>query len=466
MDIASWRGHCRQAISMRLLAALSPQSRSLLPSSDMDSKFRMQPFAQNLSNVTCPFCGLACDDLTLAKSALGLSVMKNGCAIAATSFRELGSSDALKAAPRLSGRATTLNHAIAAAANILADAKAPLITGFGTDVGGARATLALADRIGAVVDHMNMPAKLHNLLTLQNGGWITTTLAEVKNRADFILFIGAGVLQRFPRFLERVVWPKDAMFVDPGSTRKIVFLGDIENLSVTSSFPITRLHCENSALPRIVPALRALVNGQPLGATQFAPSDQQCLQALAQQMRQARYGVIVWVAPDFDFPHGELTIQTIAEMIKDLNRTTRFAGLPLGGSDGDFSANGTQTWQTGFPMRSRYAKNGLDYDPHRHSSDALIAANEIDALLWISSFNGSRTAPHTDIPSIVLGTPNMKFKREPDVFIPIATPGIHHAGHFIRADKVVVMRLNQLIENNLPSVAVIAHRILTAMPSR
>ena len=426
----------------------------------------MPTSAQNLSNVTCPFCGLACDDLMLENSASGLSVTKNGCAIATTSFRALGTREALKAAPRLAGRASTLDHAIAAAARILSDAKAPLIAGFGTDVGGARATLALADRIGAVVDHMNMPAKLRNLLTLQNGGWITTTLAEVKNRADFILFIGDGVVQRFPRFLERVVWPKDAMFVDPASARKIVFLGAVENLSATSSRPITRLHCENSALPRIVPALRALVNGQPLEATQFATSDRQCLQELAGQMRQARYGVIVWVAPDFDFPHGELTIQTIAEMIKDLNRTTRFAGLPLGGSDGDFSANGTQTWQTGFPMRSRYAKNGLAYDPHRHGSDALIAANEIDALLWISSFNGGRTPPHADVPRIVLGTPNMTFESEPDVFIPIATPGIHHAGHFIRADKVVVMRLNQLVENNLPSVAEIAHRILTAMQTR
>ena len=144
----------------------------------------------SLNDVTCPFCGLACDDLQLAKSQSGLAVTQNGCAIASAAFRQLGAANGLNAAPRLTGRPTTVDQAIAAAARILANAKAPLIAGLGTDVAGARATLALADRIGAVVDHMNMPAKLRNILTLQNSGWITTTLAEIKNRADFILIVG------------------------------------------------------------------------------------------------------------------------------------------------------------------------------------------------------------------------------------------------------------------------------------
>ncbi len=192
----------------------------------------------------------------------------------------------------------------------------------------------------------------------------------------------------------------------------------------------------------------------------LAASDVQILQDLAAAMRQASYGVIVWAAPDFDFPHGELTIQTLAEMIKDLNKTQRFAGFPLGGSEGDFSSNAAQTWQTGFPLRSRYGKQGLDYDPYRYSAAALLAANEVDAMLWISSFNAARSPPLTKIPRIVLGPPNIKFEQEPDVFIPIATPGIHHGGHFVRADKVVVMPLKQLLKTKLPSVAEIAERIL------
>ena len=94
-----------------------------------------------------------------------------------------------------------------------------------------------------------------------------------------------------------------------------------------------------------------------------------------------------------------------------------------------------------------------------------MTANEVDALLWISSFNAARLPPATNLPQVVLGPPSMTFTHEPDVFIPVGTPGIHHAGHFVRADKVVVMRLEKRVENNLGSVAMIATRILESVVS-
>ncbi|MDQ3259825.1 MAG: formylmethanofuran dehydrogenase subunit B, partial [Pseudomonadota bacterium] len=241
------------------------------------------------------------------------------------------------------------------------------------------------------------------------------------------------------------------------------FLGEVETLNTSLPANVTRLHCSHAALARIVPALRALVNGQRIDSDHLAVSDVRILNDLAASMNQATYGVIVWAAPDFDFPHGELTVQTLAELIKDLNKHTRFAGFPLGGSDGDFSSNAVQTWQTGLPLRSRFGKNGIDYDPYRYGARKLLAANEVDALLWISSFNPARAPPVTDVPRVVLGPPNMALEREPDVFIPVGTPGIHHGGHFVRADKVVVMRLKKLIESELPSVAEVAGLILSSL---
>ncbi len=176
----------------------------------------------SLRDVTCPFCGLACDDLVVSSLTAGLEIKSNGCAISIAAFRKLGRNDASNAAPRLAGRPATLDQAVLAAARILSRAKAPLIAGLATDVAGARATLALADSIGAVVDHMNMSAKIRNILTLQNVGGITTTLAEIKNRADFILVLGSGVLTRFPRFLERAVWPADSMFIADKAKRKVL----------------------------------------------------------------------------------------------------------------------------------------------------------------------------------------------------------------------------------------------------
>jgi formylmethanofuran dehydrogenase subunit B len=252
------------------------------------------------------------------------------------------------------------------------------------------------------------------------------------------------------------------MFV-ADSNRKLYLLGEFASHNDIVPDNVTRLHCDHAALPRLVAALRALLNEQRLDPHRLAESDLQFLREIASAMRAATYGVIVWAAPDFDFPHGELTIQTAAELIKDLNKTVRFAGLPLGGSDGDFSSNGVQTWQTGFPLRTRYAKQALDYDPHRYGTTELLAAGEVDALLWISSFNAARVPPASALPSIVLASPGMQLPQQPDVFIPVGTPGIHQSGHFIRADKVVVMHLAKLLESELPSVATVLDRIHTQL---
>ena len=61
---------------------------------------------------------------------------------------------------RIDGRPVALDLAIAQAARLLGASRLPLIAGLGTDIAGARAAIALADRIGAVVDHMHGQALL------------------------------------------------------------------------------------------------------------------------------------------------------------------------------------------------------------------------------------------------------------------------------------------------------------------
>ena len=93
---------------------------------------------------------------------------------------------------------------VAAAAALLRDAKQPLLAGLATDMAGARAVMRLAEGCGAVTDHMNFGAKMRNVCDQQDRGWITTTFAEVKNRADVLLIVGSDLATRFPRFFERL----------------------------------------------------------------------------------------------------------------------------------------------------------------------------------------------------------------------------------------------------------------------
>jgi formylmethanofuran dehydrogenase subunit B len=55
----------------------------------------------------------------------------------------------------IAGKPAALDTEIAEAAKLLASSPHPFIAGLGTDVAGARAAIAPAERVGAVIDHLH-----------------------------------------------------------------------------------------------------------------------------------------------------------------------------------------------------------------------------------------------------------------------------------------------------------------------
>ena len=411
-------------------------------------KLMTQPASSDVrSAIACPFCGMACDDLDVRTDEAEVFVLAKGCARSVAMFRL--PLDAAQGQCFIDGKPVELSEAVARAAAILGAAHQPLVGGLGADVAGARAALQLANRIGAVVDHMNSRALMRNLAVLQDSGWVITTFAEVQNRADLVVVVGTDVVSRFPRFFERVLGDRESMFTEGAVQREMVYLGtNPESLSWRADQIIT---CNNPG--EAFAALRALLGGRALQCEVAGGIPVQQLQALAERMRAAKYGVLVWAAADLDFAHAELHIQAMCNLVADLNVHTRFAVLPLGGSDGDITANQVTLWQTGFPLRVGFGAGSLNYDPLHYSTERLLKQGEADALLWISAFDAERRPPACNIPVVVFGRPGMRFSAPPAVYIPVAVPGIHHAGHFFRSDSVVALRLRKLIDSSLPAVA-------------
>ena len=151
--------------------------------------------------------------------------------------------------------------------------------------------------------------------------------------------------------------------------------------------------------------------------------------------------MLAWVAKDLDYPHAELTIQNITETVAILNQTTRAAGLALGGSDGDTSANNANTWLSSFVLNN----GALNDVPIEH-----------DLMVWVNSFSSekilSKMPPTSDKPLIVFGNANCQFETLPEVFIPIATPGLDCSGTLFRVDSSVILPLKKIRDNALPTL--------------
>lgn len=408
-------------------------------------------------DAACPFCALACDDLVIeASSAAALSVRDNGCELSRRSFART----AENATPEIGGKPASLDDAILQAARLLGRSRAPLFAGLAADIAGIRAALRLAERTGAVVDDLGSDGLFRNLRVLQDSGWMTTTLSEIRNRMDAMLIVGPDPSEVYPRFYERCVAASDSMFGARKSARRLFRLGapapDIE--SRRAGLEITQFPCDDAQLPAALAALRALINGRSVEAGRVAGVPFAALSEIAAALRGAEYGVVAWSAAAFEATSAELNVQILVELVRDLNRATRCSGLPLGGNDNLIGANQTCTWLYGLPLRTSFAGGIPIHDPLLNSARRRLAAAETDAVIWISAFRDTVPA---GLPAnlIALAPPGTKLDRVPAVQIPIGTPGIDHAGQIFRMDNVVALPLHGLLQRNLPSVADVLDRM-------
>jgi formylmethanofuran dehydrogenase subunit B len=449
-----------------------------------------RPTSELYENVTCPFCGILCDDLEINRTGNTLKVLKHGCGRAHGGFERT----LPEAAPMVKGKAVELPQAIKAAAALIKKAQLPLYGGVATDVDGVRAALSVADRSGGVIDHVLSEGQFRNLNVLQSSGWIMSTLTEARNRADLFVIVGTDVHKLHGRFFERVVCPPETMFEDMPSKRTVVFIGQGLDTSAAAGPRIDEvitLPCRLDKVGEVLAALRARLRGTDLrgletdseavseeteskrpgffssllpqqraNKTPASPRTQTIdgvslddIDALAERCKTARYGVMIWAPPGLNFPNADLTVHLISDVVKELNISTRFAGLSLGGNDGVVSGAAVGAWQTGYPLRLSYANGKPEYDAYRYSISRMLAEKEGDLLVWIATFSPDMAPPETNLPTIVLGTPGIKLKTSPDVFIPVGTPGVDHAGVLVRCDNVVALPLKNLNRAPLPRAA-------------
>lgn len=412
--------------------------------------------------VPSPFCGIGTDDLTVQVDGVAVKVTANGCAVNTPLFEQ----PITDTQPRVAGKPVSLADAVAKAAELLKPTNQPVFGGCATDVNGMRGLLALADRSGAIVDNMNFVGARNNFLALQDSGWMNTTLAEVKNRCDLLLVVGTDLEAFAPRFFERYLW-NEAMFLEDTSQRTVIYLGKAPSGSASTAPNGTAakvLTCADVDLPAVLGVLRALVKGKSIQATQVAGIAVAELETLAGQLKAAKYGVVTWAAGALGFSQAELTVQTLCEMVKEINKLdTRCSGLPLAGKEGDQTANQVCGWTAGYPTRTKFSRGYPEYDPYQNDTRVLLQNGEADLLLWVQAFNVQSVPPVTHLPTIVIGRSGMVFEKEPDVFIPVGTPGIDHAGHAYRMDNVVAIRLKKLRESGLPSTAAVLHAIEQAL---
>jgi len=200
--------------------------------------------------------------------------------------------------------------------------------------------------------------------------------------------------------------------------------------------------------------LRARLAGRPVAADAYPETV-----GLAQRLAEARYPALVFSAGELDLPQGDLAVRALASLVRDLNRNGRAALLPLAGADGETTAQQASAWHTGFGLRTSFHTGVPELDAAAWSTQRLLDAGEADLLVWISTLSADPPPP-TQVPTLVLGHPAMRFEREPELFLPLAVPGVHRHGAVHRGDGLGLLPLSALGPSDLPAGGEVMARLL------
>src|SRR2546427_561391 len=149
---------------------------------------RMSPAERAVEHVTCLGCGCACDDITLVVKQDRVAAARNACTLGVAWFGDGSASHEV----RVDGRSTSLEQALARAAEILRAAKRPLVY-LAADISceAQREAVAIGDHLGAMLDTLTSAAAA-SVLAAQRRGPAGAAAGEPPPPADRVLLRGRG----------------------------------------------------------------------------------------------------------------------------------------------------------------------------------------------------------------------------------------------------------------------------------
>lgn len=400
------------------------------------------------SDVVCPFCGCLCDDLEVTVEGDEIVGVKNACAISRSKFMNHGENRLQE--PAIDGKKASLEKAIEEAAGILADAKRPLVYGLSsTDCGAIGRAVELAEVLGGVVDNTSSVCHGPTILALQQVGESKTTLGEVKNRADLVVFWGSNPTESHLRHLIRYSAMPKGMYVPEGRKGRYIVAVDVRTTRmerVADEF----VKVDQGGDFELLLALRAAVRGVKIKAESVSGVPRERIMELVRRMKGAKMGIIFFGLGLTQSDGRHMNIDAAVGLVTELNHHTKFLLTPMRGHYNVAGANSVTTWQTGYPYAVDFARGYPRYNPGEYTSVDLLAKEEADAAIVIASdpaatFPAEAVRHLAKIPVVTLDqkvTPTTMLSR---VAIPVATAGVEAEGTAYRMDGVA-LRLSKVVE--------------------
>lgn len=416
-------------------------------------------------DVLCPFCGCLCDDIKVEVVEGKIVGVKRACRLGSSKF--MGHERIKAPMVRRDGELleTTYEEAYDRAAKILKEAKRPLLYGWCSTVcETAKKGILLAEEVGGVVDSTATVCHGPSIIGIEEKGLAGSTLGQVKNRADLIVFWGANPAEAHPRHTMRYSSNSTGMFTPEGRGGRKVVVVDVRKTRTAKNadkFILIRPGTDYE----VISALRMIVKGKgdliPDTVAGIAKSD---LEEVADMMKSAKFGAILFGLGMTHSRGRYKNVDNALSLVADLNGFTKFVVMAMRGHYNVAGFGQVCACETGYPMAVDLSRGAPYFNPGETAACDLLARNEADAMMVVaadpaSNFPRATVAAMAEIPVIQVDPFPNPTTFLADVVIPTAVCGIEAEGTAYRMDGLS-LRMKKVVDSKYPTDEEVVENIL------
>ncbi len=398
---------------------------------------------------TCTGCSLLCEDIEVILENGRIKGIRNACRRGAARF--MGCKSWLT--PSVNKKQTDIDTAIKKAADILKNAKSPMLFGWSNSTCEAQVKgIALAKKLNAVIDDTSSFCQGQLIERALQKKFRTCSLEDVRNKADVLVYWGSDAQDSQPRHLSRFsVFPRGESRQRGYEEDRLAIAIDVRE---SNTAKICKGHFYRIPLRGDREFILALMDALSGKVPKY---DAKRILELAGFLKKAEFGVIfAGIGLTYSIKDDIDILISLADMLPN------FHIMPMVGHYNMRGFNEALFKETGFVNRVKFGDKPVH--DNKYAIVEALKAKSIDALLVvgsdpISSLPRSVTSHLASMPVICIDPCVTLTSTIAEVTIPAAASGIDSGGSAVRMDGKVI-EISKAIENTYLSDVEIMNRLM------
>lgn len=406
----------------------------------------------------CTGCSLLCEDIEIVLLGGKITRTKNLCRKGLGHFRSLYTD---RASFTADGASVSYEKAVARAAEILRDAKRPLLFGWSNSTLEAQGLgIKLARKLGAVLDDTSSFCQGVLMEKVIRKEIPTCTLDDVRNFGDTIVFWGSDPSSSHPRHMSRFSYfPRGEKLQKGYEEDRSAFAVDVRKSPTAKIVADGYFRIQPGGDSEFIEAVISVLDGKIPKV-----EDKKRMISLVTELKKTKFGAIF---PGLGLAYSlKDRMDAFVKLVMRLNEITKFSVIPMVGHYNMRGFNQTLFDEAGCINRASFARGsgGISHGPE---NSIMEAVKTCDAALVIgsdpiSALPGGIARTLARLPVITIDPHRSLTSDISKVVVPSAVSGLEAGGSALRMDGLKIA-FEPVVGSTYPADADVLSAVMEAV---